>query len=260
MEPTEQLYTIRQPSKADIPAITAFCNAHNLLGTQWHDLQTAQWIQSSWLCEKNNGELAGVLTTSASPSAYSTAILNDLAISDPSQAIIARLLLQACCHYWSQQCIRNLAGSSKLQSHHAIGSTFADMGFTTDQIEGISIIKKILNPERICLHNKKMRPTMNTANGQVNEETLFEYFQHGDYVWGTYGGGAVARGVLLGKMNANRDMRFYYFQLDHEGNLHQGNSRTSTEFLNDGRVVLYENWQWTGSKTGSGNSIIEEIK
>jgi hypothetical protein len=260
MEPTEQLYTIRQPLKADIPAITAFCNAHNLLGSQWHDLQTAQWIQSSWLCEKNDGELAGVLTTSASPSAYSTALIHDLAISDPSQATISRLLLHAGCHYWSQQCIRKFIGGSKLQGHPAVGSAFADMGFTSDQIEGIPIIQKILHPERICLHNKKMRPTMNTANGQVNEETLFEYFQHGDYVWGTYGGGAVARGVLLGKMNANRDMRFYYFQLDHEGNLHQGNSKTSTEFLNDGRVVLYENWQWTGSKSGSGNSIIEEIK
>jgi hypothetical protein len=25
-------------------------------------------------------------------------------------------------------------------------------------------------------------------------------------------------------------------------------------------VVLYENWEWTGDKKGSGSSIIEEVK
>jgi hypothetical protein len=260
METTEQLYTIRQPMRADIPVITAFCNANNLLGSHWHELQAAQWIQSSWLCEKTDGELAGVLVSTASPNTYSTALIYDIAITGLEESNIPWMLLQSCCHYWSQQCTRHLIGSSMLQNHPVVSSALANLGFSTDQIEGISIIKKILHPERICLHNKKMRPTMNTANGQVNEETLFEYFQHGDYVWGTYGGGAVVRGVLLGKMNANRDMRFYYFQLDHEGNLLQGTSRSSSEFLNDGRVVLYEDWQWTGNKSGSGNSIIEEIK
>jgi hypothetical protein len=101
---------------------------------------------------------------------------------------------------------------------------------------------------------------MNTANGQINEDTLFEYFQDGQMVWGTYAGGDVLRGILIGQMNANRDIRFHYLQMDTQGQIHQGTSKSSTELLNDGRVVLYENWEWTGDKKGSGSSIIEEVK
>lgn len=260
METKEQRYRIRQPLMPDIAAITSFCNAHNLLGTKWHALQTAQWLQSSWLCENNNGALVGVLMTSTSPADYSTAVIQDLALSQDAGAYTGKLLLQACCQYWAQHCIRILIASADFENRTELANTFAAIGFAADQKDGIAIMKKILHPDRICLHQKKMRPTMNTANGQVNEETLFEYFQDGDFVWGTYAGGEVARGVLLGKMNANRDLRFQYFQLDHEGQLHQGFSRSSTELLNDGRIVLYENWQWTGNKSGSGNSIIEEIR
>jgi hypothetical protein len=115
-------------------------------------------------------------------------------------------------------------------------------------------------PDRICLHNKRMRPQMNTANGQVSEETLFEYFQQGDFIWGTYSGGEVARGMLIGKMTPNRNINFHYLQMDRTGQVFGGTSHSTTEFLNDGRIVLYEDWHWTGNRSGTGSSIIAEVK
>lgn len=260
MEPAKQLYSIRQPQPGDLTTLADYCNAHNLLGTHLHPHLLAQYLPTTWLCESEDGSMAGALTSCLSPNEYSTAIIVDLAIAADGNTEVVSLLLQAAVQHWQKQCVRHLVTNASIQNNHSLAESFSDFGFVPSQWNGLALLAKRIHPERICLHNKKMRPTMNTANGQVNEETLFEYFQVGDYVWGTYAGGAIARGVLLGKMNANRDLRFFYFQLDNEGNLLQGKSSSSTEFLNDGRITLYENWQWTGSKSGSGNSIIEEIK
>ena len=101
---------------------------------------------------------------------------------------------------------------------------------------------------------------MNTSNGEVGAETLFEYSQKDDMIWGTYSGGLVKRGVLLGRMKPGGDLQFYYMQYNENGELNQGISTSTSEFLRDGRVILFEDWEWTGNKTGSGRSVIEEVK
>ena len=117
-----------------------------------------------------------------------------------------------------------------------------------------------LMPDKICLHNRKMRPSMNTINGEVNEETIFEYFQKDDIIWGTYSGGIIQKGVLLGRMARNGDIDFDYLQVNTGNEVNTGVSHSSTEFLNDGRIILYEDWEWTGNRSGGGRSVIEEIK
>lgn len=117
-----------------------------------------------------------------------------------------------------------------------------------------------LLPERINLNNRRMRPRMNTINGEINEDTIFEYFQEEDIVWGVYSGGAVKHGVLLGRMAPNGDVNIQYIQLNTRNEVHTGTSHSATEFLNDGRIILYEDWEWTGNRKGGGRSVIEEIK
>ncbi len=214
---------------------------------------------TTWVCEQARDEIAGILLSWISPSQYVTAVIEAIVVMDGQQALAnAGTLLSYAINHYEQLNMRTLVAPANLSS--SIMQVFLEHGFSTGGNEQELFLKKQLMPERISLKNKKMRPTMNTTNGQVNEQTLFEYNQEGDLIWGTYAGGAVARGVLVGKMNASYDIRFYYLQLDANGTLHEGNSSSSTEFLNDGRIVLYENWEWTGDKNGSGNSIIEEIK
>jgi hypothetical protein len=195
-----------------------------------------------------------------SPSEYSTAVIEWVALR-PGVAVEENLeeTVRQCLLYWQQQCCRHIYVST-LHAGNLPLAILKNMGFKAANMGNAPCMHLSLLPEHICLQHKKMRPRMNTANGQINEDTLFEYFQDGQMVWGTYAGGDVLRGILIGQMNANRDIRFHYLQMDTQGQLHQGTSKSSTELLNDGRVVLYENWEWTGDKKGSGSSIIEEVK
>jgi L-amino acid N-acyltransferase YncA len=204
--------------------------------------------------------IGGILISWKSPAQYSTAIIEGIVTHpEANRPDAVQGLLDAAIAYWTNACVRNLT-APVFPPNHWLSQTFAKAGFVPVGNAHIPIANKILSPEKICLHHKKMRPRMNSANGQISEDTLFEYFQDGDAVWGTYAGGDVVRGVIIGQMNANRDIRFHYLQVDNQGQYHQGTSKSSTEFLNDGRIVLYENWEWTGNKKGSGSSIIEEVK
>jgi hypothetical protein len=240
MESAQPLLHTRHPLVHECNSLAAFFNAHGLLGLPMTPLHLSHHLAGTWLCEDGQGQVLAAATSWSSPTAYSTAVVDNLAMAEEAPPETLALLLDTLAAHWSSQCARRL-----MMSTLPAGATQH------------AILKQA---ERICLHNKKMRPIMNTANGEVSEDTLFEYFQDGNLVWGTYSGGSVSRGVLLGTMNANRDIRFHYLQFDQEGNLLQGNSRSSTEFLNDGRVVLYENWLWSAGRSGSGNSIVEEIK
>ena len=110
------------------------------------------------------------------------------------------------------------------------------------------------------MQNRILQPTINTSNGEVSEDTIFEYRQNGAIVWATFSGGPVAMGVLIGKMVDNGDIEFYHQQIDLQGKLSTGKSKSSTEFQKDGRLVLYENWEWTGGRKGTGTAIIAEIE
>ena len=44
------------------------------------------------------------------------------------------------------------------------------------------------------------RGRTNTDNGEVSGETRFHYFQEGDRLWGTYSGGSIVDGHLLGTL------------------------------------------------------------
>ena len=207
----------------------------------------------------DQGELLAAVVTWRSPGEYSTAIIEWLALRPGTESMTLEDTIRHCLLYWQQQCCRHVyLCASQGGSQHL--SLLEGMGFKATNVGDAPSFYFSLLPERICLQHKKMRPRMNSVNGQISEETLFEYFQDGQMVWGTYAGGDVARGILLGQMNANRDIRFHYMQMDTQGQLFQGTSKSTSELLNDGRVVLYENWEWTGNRTGSGSSIIEEIK
>lgn len=113
----------------------------------------------------------------------------------------------------------------------------------------------------IDYNDKTFRPVSNTANGDVNEETLFHYQQQSFLVSATYGGGQVLFGHLIGLANAEGMMEISYHHITQEGNIRTGICVTKPELLPDGRIRLHENWRWTngGDEAVEGQSVLEEV-
>ncbi|TAH02065.1 MAG: n-acetylglutamate synthase [Sphingobacteriales bacterium] len=110
-------------------------------------------------------------------------------------------------------------------------------------------------------YNKKaFQPVSNTANAQTSAATIFHYQQQGNILSGTYSGGAIKAGQLLGVVNTDGTLYFFYHQLDEAMQLHSGYCKSVPEILADGRIRLHEEWQWTSGDNSNGKSIIEEIK
>jgi hypothetical protein len=108
-------------------------------------------------------------------------------------------------------------------------------------------------------HKKVFRSINNTANGEVGEETLFHYSQEGDVVWAEYAGGSILKGFLIAKIVENDALNMRYEHINKAGELMTGRCYSTPELLPDGRIRLYEKWQWTSGDLSDGESIVEEI-
>jgi molybdopterin synthase catalytic subunit len=213
--------------------------------------------QTIFISESASNEWQGIIITYLSPAGRHIAVVENIVIALASRRRgAATELLEYSLEYYKRQCVFNIH-CSIAKASDAAENLLAKFSFTAC---GETAYSKHLLPEKICLHNRRMRPSMNTINGEVNEDTLFEYFQNGDVIWGTYSGGTITQGVLLGRMARNGDINFQYLQLNTNNELNTGKSHSATEFLNDGRIILYEDWEWTGNKSGGGRSVIEEVK
>ena len=111
----------------------------------------------------------------------------------------------------------------------------------------------------INYHNKRFRSIANSPNGEVSGETLFSYFQQDNIVWATYQGGSVRFGTLTGLVDADGSLRFAYQHVNTQNELMTGHCESTPETLPDGRIRLYERWQWTSGNHSAGESVIEEV-
>lgn len=107
--------------------------------------------------------------------------------------------------------------------------------------------------------NKTFRSVTNTANGEVNGETVFQYHQRGRIVWAEYGGGAIANGFLMATVQDDDSLDMRYQHVNQAGELMTGRCHSTPERLPDGRIRLHERWQWTSGDNSSGESIIDEV-
>ena len=213
--------------------------------------------ETIFICTDAAGEWHGIIATYLSPSERNKAVIESVVVAAKKRRVgIAGQLFAFILQYYKQQCVFNISMSMQ-KIPVALQALLTKFSFRPGNE---TTYTKHLLPEKICLHNRYMRPRMNTINGEISEDTLFEYFQKDDVVWGTYSGGTILRGVLLGRMAKNGDINFQYLQLNNQNEVNTGISHSATEFLNDGRIILYEDWEWTGNRSGGGRSVIEEIK
>ena len=112
---------------------------------------------------------------------------------------------------------------------------------------------------KITYDNKIFASVQNSETGEVSSETVFHYHQKDDLVWAEYAGGAVRFGTLIAKVAGNDCLEMRYQHLNRNGELMTGRCFSTPEILADGRIRLYEKWQWTSGDLSSGTSIVDEL-
>lgn len=115
-------------------------------------------------------------------------------------------------------------------------------------------------PPPFSFDNRLFVCSANTPNGLCDVETRFHYRQHGARVWATYQGGHVQFGSLVAVSDRRGCLDMRYHHVDTTGFLRTGTCQSRPEVLPDGRLRLYEQWQWTNGDLSAGHSIIEEIR
>jgi hypothetical protein len=112
---------------------------------------------------------------------------------------------------------------------------------------------------KINYHGLKFTGVSNTPNGQVSSDTIFRYSQQGSILTAVYSGGRIKEGYILGQVNDDNSLNFIYHHLDADGHLKSGHCTSTPVILPDGRIRLYESWEWTYGGEGKGGSVVEEI-
>ncbi|WP_025763358.1 hypothetical protein [Dyadobacter tibetensis] len=111
----------------------------------------------------------------------------------------------------------------------------------------------------INYHERRFTPLSNSENGELEADTIFVYRQTDNIVTCTYKGKHVRHGQLLALVLDDGSLEMRYQQINFEGALRTGICHSTPELLPDGRIRLYERWQWTSGDRSSGSSVLEEI-
>ena len=111
----------------------------------------------------------------------------------------------------------------------------------------------------INYNEKTFVSTENSSNGEVSDKTYFKYKQEGNILSATYSGGEIVQGTLIGIVKENGSLAFRYNHVNIKNEIRGGKCSSSPEILSDGRIRLYEKWQWLDDERSEGNSIIEEV-
>jgi hypothetical protein len=110
----------------------------------------------------------------------------------------------------------------------------------------------------INYNGKIFRPVSNTQNGETSSEIVFNYKQVGNILTAEYAGGKIKRGHLMGLVDANGNIEMRYHQINEKDELMTGICTSTPKLLPNGKIRLYESWQWTSGNQSKGQSVIEE--
>ena len=99
----------------------------------------------------------------------------------------------------------------------------------------------------------------NTGKGDMLPGQVFEYRQDGSRVWSVYHSTEARFGALVASADAEGKLDIRYQQLDPKGTPRTGKCVTTPERLDDGRLRLHEEWQWTNGDGSRGETVLEEV-
>lgn len=112
--------------------------------------------------------------------------------------------------------------------------------------------------ERINYNSRIFIPQSNTENGEVDEETIFHYFQENDLFWAEYSGGDVLKGHMIGTVAENGELDFHYQYLNRDRQVRIGKCHSIPNIMENGKIALQEKWQWLNGNLSSGESVVVE--
>jgi hypothetical protein len=107
-------------------------------------------------------------------------------------------------------------------------------------------------------NNKRFAIIRNSANGQVNKETIFEYRQDGNLVTADYFGGTIKYGKIIAELKGDKlSMLYQCFTTD--GQLKAGKAIAQISLMENGKMKLSLDWEWLTNGNGTGKSEYLEI-
>lgn len=112
---------------------------------------------------------------------------------------------------------------------------------------------------KINYDKRVFKSVQNSETGEVSAETIFHYHQKDDLVWAEYAGGEIVFGSLIAKVLDGDALEMRYQHLNSKGELMTGKCFSTPEILENGKIRLHENWQWTSGDFSKGASVVEEI-
>jgi hypothetical protein len=108
-------------------------------------------------------------------------------------------------------------------------------------------------------NNKIFRSVSTSSNGEVNNDTFFEYKQSGNIVSAIYYGGNIIQGSLIALVNEKGELDMRYQHINQQQQLMTGTCISTPGSVDNGKIRLQEKWQWTSGDRSIGESVIEEI-
>ena len=111
----------------------------------------------------------------------------------------------------------------------------------------------------INYHNKRFRPLENTENAETGTDTIFHYKQEGNLLTAAYAGGKIRKGHLIGLVDDSGTIEMRYHQINTEGKLMTGICSSTPKIDADGKIRLYEHWEWTSGDRTKGKSVLIEL-
>lgn len=107
------------------------------------------------------------------------------------------------------------------------------------------------------LNERQFTALFNSVHGQVNQETVFSYFQEGKFIWATYSGGDIDIGTLSGYFISEDSLHFRYGHWDKSGEFRSGSCTSKLNLQEDGRIRIYEEWIWDDEQESGESTLIE---
>lgn len=100
------------------------------------------------------------------------------------------------------------------------------------------------------LKGKRFRAQSNSAGGTVNTDTEMHFTDDGDVILGTYRGGSILQGHVMGRWTGEMRLEMCYHCLTRSDAIQAGRAKASFDRTSDGRLAMALDWQWlTGDRT-----------
>ncbi len=111
----------------------------------------------------------------------------------------------------------------------------------------------------INYNNKTFVTRWNSECGDSTEETIYYYKQSGNHVSATYKGGGIKSGFVEAFADAHGNLEMQYYHTNSKNELITGICTSTPEVMENGKICIVEDWQWTCKNFAKGRSVLEEM-